>query len=79
MSASNNKKFVKNFIGKGTKVENMDFVKVAICIDDAEPFFYEYKGKKYLSFEVAQMQKPDEFNKTHTCYVSKLEKKEEAQ
>jgi len=79
---ANNKEFVKNFIGKGAKVSEFDIVKVTICIDDAKPFFYEYEGKQYLSFEVAQMKQPDSYGKTHTCYVPKLaavdDKKKEA-
>ncbi len=34
---------------------------------------YEYEGVEYITFEVAQMQKPDDFNRTHTAYVTTRE------
>lgn len=66
------KKYEKNYIGKGTKVENMEIVKVAICMDDAQKHTFEYNGKTYLKFEVAALMEPDNYGKTHTAYVSKL-------
>lgn len=62
--------FAKMYIGKGKKNESYDIVTVSIDMEKAEPHIFEYKGKRYLRFEVATMKNPDEFNRTHTAYVS---------
>ena len=71
MSKKNEKNgFTRNYIGKGTQVKDLDILKVTVELDTALEYSHEYKGKKYLSFEVARMKQPDEFGKTHTCYVN---------
>jgi len=67
------KSFKKNYIGKGTQVENMDIVKVTLKVEDVLKHKHEYEGNEYITFEVAKMRKPDNFNRTHTAYVSTLE------
>ena len=64
--------FNKNYIGKGTQVENFDIVKVVIPVEMIEEAIFENKkdGKKYLSFEIAKMKQADKFNRTHTCYYT---------
>lgn len=62
--------FKKNYIGKGKKVSNLDIVKVSICMEDAEPHFHIFDGKRYLTFEVATLRETDKHGKTHTVYVS---------
>ena len=64
--------FEKNYIGKGRKVEDLEIVTVTIKMDEAERFLFEKDGKKYLRFEVSSLRKPDRYDRTHTCYVSKL-------
>lgn len=64
--------FEKNYIGKGRKVEDLEIVTVTIKMDEAEKFLFEKDGKKYLRFEVSSLRKPDRYDRTHTCYVSKL-------
>ena len=71
------KSYKKNYIGKGTQVENMDIVKVTLKVEDIEKFKHEYEGSEYVTFEVAKMQQPDKFGRTHTVYVSVLEETEE--
>lgn len=67
------KTFKKNYIGKGTQVENLDIVKVSLKVEELLKFKYEFQGDEYITFEVAKMQQPDKFGHTHTAYVSKLE------
>jgi hypothetical protein len=68
------KSFKKNYIGKGTQVENMEIVKVTLKVAEIEKFKHEFEGEEYISFEVAKMQQPDKFGRTHTAYVSTREK-----
>jgi len=68
------KSFKKNYIGKGTQVENLDIVKVTIRVEELLQHKHEFKGKEYVTFEVAKMQKPDDFKRTHTAYVTTTEK-----
>ncbi len=65
--------FKKNYLGKGKKVEGMDIVRVSIDLEKAAEFTHQYEGKTYLTFEVAKLQKEDEYGKTHTAYVSTRE------
>jgi hypothetical protein len=56
-----------NYIGNGTTNKQFkNIIDVAICIDDAEQFFYEYEGKRYLKVQVAKRKKADKFGKTHS-------------
>ena len=71
------KSYKKNYIGKGTKVENMDIVKVTLKVEDVLKFKHDYEGSEYITFEVAKMQQSDKFGRTHTAYVSTREETEE--
>lgn len=62
--------FKKNYIGKGTQVGKLDIVRVTLKVSEIEAYAHEYQGEMYISFEVAKMQKPDQYKKTHTVYVS---------
>ncbi len=62
--------FTKHYIGKGTQVNNLNIVRVTINLATLEQFAYIYNGQQYATFEVAQLQAPDQFGKTHTVYVS---------
>lgn len=66
-------KFVKNYVGKGSKVNGLDIVKITVKVDDLLKFKHEFEGEEYVTMEVAMMQKPDKFNRTHTVYVSTKE------
>lgn len=72
------KEFKKNYIGKGKQVvtkagKKLDIVKVTLKVKDILKHKHEYEGEEYITFEVAQMQKPDDFNRSHTAYVTTLE------
>lgn len=56
-------------------MKDLDIVEVSICMDDAEQFIHEYKGKRYLTVQVAKRQEPSQFGKTHTVYHWKPEPK----
>lgn len=71
------KTFKKNYIGKGTKVENLDIVKVNLKVEEILKHKHEFEGNEYISFEVAKMQQPDQFGRTHTAYVSTLQETKE--
>lgn len=66
------KTFVKNYIGKGKKVENLDIVQVSINLEKADEFIFEYEGQHYLKFEVATRKAADNFGNTHTVYVNQM-------
>jgi hypothetical protein len=67
------KTFVKNYIGKGKQVAELQIVKVTCKLDDLEKFAYEYDGIRYVTFEVAKMKNKDSFGRDHTCYVNHRE------
>lgn len=76
------KSFKKNYIGKGKEVvtsngEKLDIVKVTLKVSEVLKHKHEYEGEEYITFEVARMQKPDDYERTHTAYVSTLEETEE--
>ena len=60
---------MKNYIGSGKKHDSYNVVKVTIDLEKAKDFIYEYKGKKYLTFDVAERRETDQFGKTHTVSV----------
>lgn len=70
----------KTYIGKGKQVKDMDIINCSICIDDLmkdlDNLTHEYEGKKYLSFSVAKLKSADQWGKTHTIYVRKLQPEE---
>lgn len=65
--------YKKNFIGKGTQVENYDIVKVVIPVEQAMKATFEREGITYIAFEIAKMKSPDKFSRTHTCYYTTKE------
>ncbi|MDB4583457.1 hypothetical protein N9164_09915 [Draconibacterium sp.] len=76
------KSFKKNYIGKGTQVvtkevKKLDIVKVTLKVEEVLKHKRTYKDIEYVTFEVAQMQKPDDYERTHTAYVSTYEPKAE--
>lgn len=62
--------YTKNYIGKGKKVADKDIVKVTLKVEELLKLTYEYDGVEYLTFELAKMQKNDDFGRSHTAYVS---------
>ena len=67
------KKYIKNYIGKGTENANLGIIKVTLKMEEAEIFIYEKDGNRYLTFEISKLKEADKFNRTHTCYVTKLQ------
>ncbi len=70
------KTYTKIYIGKGKKVANLDIIKVSFNLAAITELTHEFKGEQYLSFEVAKMKEPDQFENTHTVYVNKLVEEE---
>ena len=52
----------------------MEIVKVTLKVEEILKHKHEYEGKEYITFEVDKMKQADNFNRTHTAYVSTLEK-----
>ncbi len=72
------KKFSKVFVGKGVQNEKIDsIVRVTLDVETMSQFFHEFNGKEYLTFEIARLQEPDKFGRTHTAYVVTKEEVEE--
>jgi len=64
------KKYEKIYIGKGKANERLqNVVTVTIAMEKAEEFIFEYKGQKFLRFEVAERLVDDKFGNTHAAYV----------
>ncbi|MDP2188769.1 MAG: hypothetical protein Q8J69_08815 [Sphingobacteriaceae bacterium] len=58
--------WVKAYIGQSKSSEQIpNGVEVTICLINAEPFVFEYEGKKYLKFAVVEHKEPDNFGRTH--------------
>jgi len=77
--------FTKNYIGKGKQVtadgKAIDIIRVTISEDRileimASGDMVEYDGNRYLVFEVAKLNSPDAYGKTHTAYISIKEEDE---
>lgn len=66
------KKFVKNYIAKGKKVEGIDIVKVHLKVEDILKHQHEFKGEQYISIEVAKLTNPDRFGNEYTVYVNTI-------
>ena len=66
----------ENLLRKGKKVANLDIIKVSFNLAAITELTHEFKGEQYLSFEVAKMKEPDQFENTHTVYVNKLVEEE---
>jgi len=71
------KTFKKNYIGKGTQVENFDIVRISVKKSELDKCSHEFEGETYVTFEVARMQQPDKYGKTHTCYYQSREEEAE--
>lgn len=71
------KTYKKNYIGKGTRHEILDIVKVTLKVDELLKYQHEFNGEQYVSFELAKLQTPDKFDRTHTAYVSTIENEPE--
>jgi hypothetical protein len=69
--------FRKNYLGKGVQHETLDLVKVTLRMDEVLKHKHEYEGEEYITFEVAKLQDPDKFGRTHTAYVSVKEETED--
>lgn len=67
------KTYTKNFIGKGKQVGQMNIIKVIIPLEEVNKTIFELNGVKYVGFEIAKMQNPDKFGRTHTAYYQTLE------
>ena len=71
------KSYKKNYIGKGTQVENMDIVKVTLKVAEILKYKHEFESNEYITLEVARMQQPDKFGRSHTAYVTTTEEMDE--
>lgn len=67
--------FEKKYIGKGSKVGNLDIVRVTISRQMLEELMksemVKYSDNEYLIFEVASLKEKDNYGRTHTAYISK--------
>jgi len=63
--------YKKLFIGGGKQGQYS--IRISIDMEKAQPHIYEYNGKKYLTFEVAEKQEADKYGKTHNAYIVKKE------
>ena len=67
--------FEKMYIGKGSKVNELDIIRVTISRETLEQILENqmvtYEGKEFLIFEVAPLKDPDQYGNTHTAYISK--------
>jgi len=70
------KKFVKNYIGKGRKVEGLEIIKINLKISDIVKFANKYNDEDYISLEVAKLQNTDNFGHDYTVYVNRLEEEQ---
>lgn len=65
------KTFRKIYLGKGRKIQNLPIVKITCKLENLQSIAYDFEGTDYVTFEIAQMLKPDQFGRTHTCYYRK--------
>lgn len=70
------KTYTKNYIGKGKAHGKLNIVKVTLNIAEVLKYQHKWEGEQYITFEVAAMQQPDRYGRTHTVYVSVMEKTE---
>lgn len=67
--------FEKTYIGKGSKIKDLDIVRVSISRESLEEILndhiVDYEGKVYLVFKMAALKEAYQYGKTHTVYVSK--------
>ncbi len=67
------KTYKKNYIGKGTQHETLNIVRVTLPVEEVLKYKHEFNGADYITFELAQLQTPDKFGRTHTAYVTTTE------
>jgi len=67
------KNFVKNYIGKGKKVEGLEIIKITFKVEDLVKFSHKYKDEDYITIEIAKLKSPDQFGHDYTAYVNRLE------
>ena len=70
------KNFVKNYIGKGKKVEGLEIININFKIEDLVKFSHKFKDEDYISLEIAKLKRPDQFGHDYTAYVNRLEESE---
>jgi len=46
---------------------------------EAGQFIYEKDGNQYLTFEISELKEKDKYNRTHTCYVTRIEQETDQQ
>ena len=67
--------FEKIYIGKGSKIKDLDILRVSIPRELLEEILNDhmvhYEGKEYFIFEVAALKEADQYGKTHAVYISK--------
>jgi hypothetical protein len=67
--------FEKTYIGKGSKVKDLDIIRVSIARETLEEILknhlVDFEGNEFLVFEVAALKEPDFYGKTHSAYISK--------
>jgi hypothetical protein len=61
-------KTTKNYIARGRQNGKFDIVSFTVALDLLQEIAHDYKGKTYVSFEIAKLRTPDENGKTHTLY-----------
>ena len=59
---------MKNYIARGRQIGKLDIVSFTVSLDALTEIAHEYKGKKYVSFEIARLRNTDQNGKTHTMY-----------
>lgn len=59
----------KEYIGHGTKHSEWNIIDVVLDMDKAQGHIFEFEGRRYLKFSVAQRQERSKFGATHTTYV----------
>jgi hypothetical protein len=69
------KTFVKNYIGKGKKVDGLEIIKITLKAEDLMKFTHKYKDEDYINIEVAKLKSADKFGHEYTVYVNRLEEK----
>lgn len=67
------KTFVKNYIGKGKKIDNMEIIRMSLKVEDLVKFSHKYNDVDYITFEIARLKNPDQFGHDHTAYVNRLQ------
>ncbi len=67
--------FEKTYIGKGSKVKDLDIIRVSIAGETLEEILknhmVDFEGNEFLVLEVAALKEADPYGKTHTAYISK--------